>query len=116
MVSDTPNLGLNVPGGGSPSREVNGSALVNGSNSGQGGVSTGAGATGLDTSIFSHMPFRKKKSPLRMGKRVYEFYNAPITKFWAHAVSYVILIALLELSGPEALLLSEVLTFHPHSL
>lgn len=43
----------------------------------------------LDSTIFSHMPFRKKKSPLRMGKKVYEFYNAPITKFWAHAVSIV---------------------------
>ncbi|XP_059155365.1 transient receptor potential cation channel subfamily M member 3-like isoform X3 [Physella acuta] len=44
----------------------------------------------LDSTIFSHMPFRKKKSPLRMGKKVYEFYNAPITKFWAHAIGYVV--------------------------
>lgn len=50
-----------------------------------GGGSSNTG--GLDSSIFSQMPFRKKKSPLRMGKKVYEFYNAPITKFWAHAVS-----------------------------
>lgn len=92
LVSDTPNLG--APGAGSPSREVNGSVLLNGSNPGQGGLSSGGGAAGLDTSIFSHMPFRKKKSPLRMGKRVYEFYNAPITKFWAHAIGYVLFLVL----------------------
>ncbi|RUS83212.1 hypothetical protein EGW08_009023 [Elysia chlorotica] len=91
MVSETPNLG--VPGVNSPSREANGAALANGSNPRE-GVSTGVGGSGLDTSIFSHMPFRKKKSPLRMGKRVYEFYNAPITKFWAHAIGYVIFLVL----------------------
>lgn len=50
------------------------------------GVS-GSSPDGLDSTMFAQMPFRKKKSPLRMGKRVYEFYNAPVTKFWAHAVS-----------------------------
>ncbi|CAL1532413.1 unnamed protein product [Lymnaea stagnalis] len=39
---------------------------------------------------FSHMPFgKKKKSPLRMGKKAYEFYNAPITKFWIHFLGYL---------------------------
>ena len=86
-MSETPNMGLNAAVGNSPTREANGSVLVNGAN-GQSAGSNVPGPTGIDTSIFSHMPFRKKKSPLRMGKRVYEFYNAPITKFWAHAVSY----------------------------
>nr|QHX41567.1 transient receptor potential cation channel subfamily M member 3-like [Octopus vulgaris] len=31
----------------------------------------------------------KKKSPLKPGKKLYEFYNAPITKFWAHTISYM---------------------------
>ncbi|XP_055889921.1 transient receptor potential cation channel subfamily M member 3-like isoform X5 [Biomphalaria glabrata] len=48
----------------------------------------------VDNTIFSHMPFRKKKSPLRMGKKVYEFYNAPITKFWAHAIGYVVFLVI----------------------
>ena len=28
----------------------------------------------------------QKKSPLRLGKKIYEFYTAPITKFWMHTV------------------------------
>ena len=31
--------------------------------------------------------FRKKNSSLRLGKKIYEFYTAPVTKFWAHTVS-----------------------------
>ncbi|XP_035824941.1 transient receptor potential cation channel trpm [Aplysia californica] len=59
-------------------------------------ASNGAAANGtpMDTSIFSQMPFRKKKSPLRMGKKVYEFYNAPVTKFWAHAIGYMLFLVL----------------------
>lgn len=53
-----------------------------------GAITGGSNNTGgLDSSVFSQTLSRKKKSPLRMGKKVYEFYNAPITKFWAHAVS-----------------------------
>ncbi|XP_023931927.1 transient receptor potential cation channel subfamily M member 3-like [Lingula anatina] len=37
--------------------------------------------------------FMKKKSPLRVGKKVYEFYAAPITKFWLHTMAYVIFLA-----------------------
>lgn len=40
-----------------------------------------------DASFFSNHNYKKKKSPLRVGKKVYEFYNAPITKFWANTVS-----------------------------
>ncbi|XP_076334720.1 transient receptor potential cation channel trpm-like isoform X2 [Tachypleus tridentatus] len=29
-----------------------------------------------------------KKSPLRLGKKVYEFYAAPVTKFWGHTMAY----------------------------
>lgn len=36
---------------------------------------------------YSHMQNKKKKSPLRLGKKIYEFYNAPITKFWFYTVS-----------------------------
>ena len=40
-----------------------------------------------DNSMYSNHVYKKKKSPLRLGKKIYEFYNAPITKFWAHTVS-----------------------------
>ena len=30
--------------------------------------------------------FEKKNSPLRLGKKIYEFYTAPVTKFWLHTV------------------------------
>lgn len=36
---------------------------------------------------YSHMQNKKKKSPLRLGKKIYEFYNAPIVKFWFYTVS-----------------------------
>jgi len=32
-----------------------------------------------------------KKSPLAVSKKIYEFYTAPITKFWMHTVCLVIL-------------------------
>ena len=40
-----------------------------------------------DQNFFSNHVYKKKKSPLRLGKKIYEFYNAPITKFWANTVS-----------------------------
>lgn len=40
---------------------------------------------------FHHIPldFHEVKSarPLRLKKKFYEFYTAPITKFWAHSAS-----------------------------
>lgn len=49
-------------------------------------------ASNLDQSTFPDKPL-KKKSPLRPGKKLYEFYNAPITKFWAHTISYMTFLA-----------------------
>ena len=37
------------------------------------------------------MTFRRKNSPLRLGKKVYEFYTAPITKFWAQTVGVTVI-------------------------
>lgn len=40
---------------------------------------------------FYHLPLDfydvKAARPLRLKKKLYEFFNAPITKFWAHSVS-----------------------------
>ncbi|KAH9513281.1 Transient receptor putative cation channel sub M member 3 [Bulinus truncatus] len=44
--------------------------------------------------FISPMALGKKKSPLRMGKKAYEFYNAPITKFWVHFLGYVFFLAI----------------------
>ncbi|XP_077863672.1 transient receptor potential cation channel subfamily M member 3 [Saccoglossus kowalevskii] len=35
-----------------------------------------------------------KKSKLRLGKKIYEFYNAPVTKFWAHTMAYILYLAI----------------------
>ena len=47
------------------------------------------GTLPLDTTTVSAVgsSSKRKKSQLRMGKKVYEFYNAPVTKFWLHTVS-----------------------------
>ncbi|ELT97529.1 hypothetical protein CAPTEDRAFT_120255, partial [Capitella teleta] len=34
-----------------------------------------------------------KKSPLRLGKKIYEFYTAPITKFWMHTIAFIIFLS-----------------------
>ncbi|KAG7196830.1 hypothetical protein KM043_017592 [Ampulex compressa] len=36
----------------------------------------------------------KTSRPLRLRKKLYEFYTAPITKFWANAVAYIIFLLL----------------------
>ncbi len=33
---------------------------------------------------------RKRADKLRFGKKIYEFYNAPITKFWQNALIYIV--------------------------
>ncbi|KAL4227851.1 Transient receptor putative cation channel subfamily M member 7 [Mactra antiquata] len=43
-----------------------------------------------DNSIYSNHVIKKRKSPLRLGKKIYEFYNAPITKFWANTLFYFV--------------------------
>nr|XP_022329694.1 transient receptor potential cation channel subfamily M member 1-like isoform X4 [Crassostrea virginica] len=42
---------------------------------------------------YSHMQNKKKKSPLRLGKKIYEFYNAPIVKFWFYTMTYFAFLA-----------------------
>ncbi|KAK9299484.1 hypothetical protein QLX08_007502 [Tetragonisca angustula] len=36
----------------------------------------------------------KNSRPLRLRKKLYEFYTAPITKFWANAIAYIIFLVL----------------------
>lgn len=38
-----------------------------------------------------HAPEDKRMRPLRLRKKIYEFFTAPITKFWADSVSNIIL-------------------------
>lgn len=63
------------------------------------------------TMDYSHMQSKKKKSPLRLGKKIYEFYNAPIVKFWFYTVSLefgtysricVLLLKIIEVSELES--------------
>lgn len=35
-----------------------------------------------------HAPEDKRMRPLRLRKKIYEFFTAPITKFWADSVSF----------------------------
>ncbi|KAK7010748.1 transient receptor potential cation channel subfamily M member 1 [Biomphalaria glabrata] len=44
--------------------------------------------------FVSPIAYGKKKSPLRMGKKAYEFYNAPITKFWVHFLGYLFFLSI----------------------
>ncbi|XP_060069343.1 transient receptor potential cation channel subfamily M member 1-like [Ylistrum balloti] len=41
-----------------------------------------------DNSYGIYFPAKKKE--LRLDRKVYEFYNAPITKFWMNAMSYIL--------------------------
>ena len=34
---------------------------------------------------------RKKKSSLKIGKKLYEFYTAPIAKFWSYTIAYLVM-------------------------
>ncbi|XP_050595318.1 transient receptor potential cation channel trpm isoform X8 [Bombus affinis] len=40
----------------------------------------------------------KNSRPLRLRKKLYEFYTAPITKFWANAIAYIIFLVLFSYS------------------
>jgi transient receptor potential cation channel subfamily M protein 3 len=33
---------------------------------------------------------RKRANKLKFGKKIYEFYNAPITKFWQNTIAYIL--------------------------
>ena len=47
---------------------------------------------------YSSSPqYKKKKSPLRLGKKIYEFYNAPITKFWFYTVGFCVIFVIMKL-------------------
>ncbi|XP_066274984.1 transient receptor potential cation channel subfamily M member 3-like isoform X1 [Branchiostoma lanceolatum] len=63
---------------------------------------------GIDEEVLAVLNaplMESKKSSLRLGKKIYEFYNAPITKFWVHTMAYVVFLMLfnyvvLERTGP----------------
>ncbi|XP_060829150.1 transient receptor potential cation channel trpm isoform X2 [Bombus pascuorum] len=40
----------------------------------------------------------KNSRPLRLRKKLYEFFTAPITKFWANAIAYIIFLVLFSYS------------------
>ncbi|XP_026670370.1 transient receptor potential cation channel trpm isoform X3 [Ceratina calcarata] len=40
----------------------------------------------------------KNSRPLKLRKKLYEFYTAPITKFWANAIAYIIFLVLFSYS------------------
>ncbi|XP_021372913.1 transient receptor potential cation channel subfamily M member 1-like isoform X2 [Mizuhopecten yessoensis] len=42
-----------------------------------------------DNSNGFQFPVKKKENQLRLDKKIYEFYNAPITKFWMYAMTYI---------------------------
>ncbi|XP_031782186.1 transient receptor potential cation channel trpm isoform X6 [Nasonia vitripennis] len=48
--------------------------------------------------ILSEYYDNKNSRPLRLKKKLYEFYTAPITKFWANAIAYVIFLLLFSYS------------------
>ncbi|XP_077989060.1 transient receptor potential cation channel subfamily M member 3-like [Glandiceps talaboti] len=35
-----------------------------------------------------------KKSSLKLGKKIYEFYNAPVSKFWSHTMAYIVFLVI----------------------
>ncbi|XP_071043115.1 transient receptor potential cation channel trpm-like [Parasteatoda tepidariorum] len=37
---------------------------------------------------------KNQQKPLKLGKKIYEFYGAPITKFWGHTMAYAIFLVL----------------------
>ena len=43
---------------------------------------------------LSQLLKRKKKSSLKIGKKLYEFYTAPIAKFWSYTIAYLIMMAM----------------------
>ncbi|XP_021919467.1 transient receptor potential cation channel trpm isoform X2 [Zootermopsis nevadensis] len=49
---------------------------------------------GDDMNQHFHLPLDyfevKNNRPLRLRKKLYEFYTAPITKFWGHSIAYIV--------------------------
>merc|ERR1719418_391898 len=42
---------------------------------------------------YGNFVAKKKTRPLKLRKKLYEFYAAPISKYWAHTIAYVAFLA-----------------------
>ncbi|XP_026320800.1 transient receptor potential cation channel trpm [Hyposmocoma kahamanoa] len=68
-----------------------------------------------------HAPEDKRMRPLRLRKKIYEFFTAPITKFWADSIAYILFLLMftytvlvkmvIEPSWPEIYSICYILTF-----
>ncbi|XP_049876562.1 transient receptor potential cation channel trpm isoform X9 [Pectinophora gossypiella] len=68
-----------------------------------------------------HAPEDKRMRPLRLRKKIYEFFTAPITKFWADSIAYILFLLMftytvlvkmdLTPSWPEIYSICYILTF-----
>ncbi|XP_045537405.1 transient receptor potential cation channel trpm isoform X10 [Papilio machaon] len=68
-----------------------------------------------------HSPEDKRMRPLRLRKKIYEFFTAPITKFWADSIAYILFLLMftytvlvkmnLTPSWPEIYSICYILTF-----
>ena len=54
-------------------------------------TTTGAEDRKKFRSRISQLLKRKKKSSLKIGKKLYEFYTAPIAKFWSYTIAYLVM-------------------------
>ncbi|XP_060805622.1 transient receptor potential cation channel trpm isoform X10 [Amyelois transitella] len=68
-----------------------------------------------------HAPEDKRMRPLRLRKKIYEFFTAPITKFWADSIAYILFLLMFTYtvlvkmdptpSWPEIYSICYILTF-----
>ncbi|XP_061384203.1 transient receptor potential cation channel trpm isoform X6 [Danaus plexippus] len=68
-----------------------------------------------------HVPEDKRMRPLRLRKKIYEFFTAPITKFWADSIAYILFLLMFTYtvlvkmdptpSSPEIYSICYILTF-----
>ncbi|XP_028167963.1 transient receptor potential cation channel trpm-like isoform X7 [Ostrinia furnacalis] len=68
-----------------------------------------------------HTPEDKRMRPLRLRKKIYEFFTAPITKFWADSIAYILFLLMFTYtvlvkmdptpSWPEIYSICYILTF-----
>ncbi|XP_050352560.1 transient receptor potential cation channel trpm isoform X4 [Nymphalis io] len=68
-----------------------------------------------------HVPEDKRMRPLRLRKKIYEFFTAPITKFWADSIAYILFLLMFTYtvlvkmdptpSWPEIYSICYILTF-----
>ncbi|CAB3257260.1 unnamed protein product [Arctia plantaginis] len=68
-----------------------------------------------------HSPEDKRMRPLRLRKKIYEFFTAPITKFWADSIAYILFLLMFTYtvlvkmaptpSWPEIYSICYILTF-----